>query len=191
MTAGVSADDLAGTDLAYRRGKDKSDKSLEIYKFYINALYVALTRATHHVWLIESDTAHPLLALLGLKQAGATPQMAAQASSLEDVLIDVRLRDNLVRVFRDAVPGAKPRQQLFEYAACYDEPLLAACLEDYAGFATARSYAAQRAGILARHLGAYAARNFKEVLRQCDVWAGASKPDKPDATDVRRRQYWI
>lgn len=203
VAAGVSGADLAGAELAYRRGKDKSDKSLEIYKFYINALYVALTRATHHVWLIESDTAHPLLALLGLKQAGAAPAMAAHTSSLEEwqkearrlelqgkqeqadairqqilktqpvpwpVFDEVRLRDNLVKVFRDAVPGTKPRQQLFEYAACYDEPLLAACLEDYAGFATARSYAAQRAGILARHLGAYAARNFKEVLRQCDLY---------------------
>ena len=38
------------------RARDKTDKSLEVYKFYVNALYVALTRAVRNVYLIESDT---------------------------------------------------------------------------------------------------------------------------------------
>jgi superfamily I DNA/RNA helicase len=57
---GVEPADLAVDTLDYRRAKDKSDKSLEVYKFFVNALYVALTRAIRNVYVIESDTAHPL-----------------------------------------------------------------------------------------------------------------------------------
>jgi hypothetical protein len=63
---GVAAADLAVETLDYRRAKDKSDKSLEVYKFFVNALYVALTRAIRNVYVIESDSAHPLFGLLGL-----------------------------------------------------------------------------------------------------------------------------
>jgi hypothetical protein len=62
---GVSHADLAIDTLDYRRARDKSDKSLEVYKFFVNALYVALTRAIRNVYVIESDTGHPLFGLLG------------------------------------------------------------------------------------------------------------------------------
>ncbi|NJN46454.1 MAG: hypothetical protein HC808_08245 [Candidatus Competibacteraceae bacterium] len=48
ITRGVGHDDLLGDELDYGRARDKSDKSLEIYKFHINALYVAVTRAIRH-----------------------------------------------------------------------------------------------------------------------------------------------
>lgn len=64
---GVSPDDLSGEEIEYRRGRDKSDKSLELFKFYVNALYVAMTRAVASLTIVESDSAHPLLDLLGLK----------------------------------------------------------------------------------------------------------------------------
>ncbi len=57
--------DLQG-ELRYARGRDKGDKSLEIYKFYINALYVAVTRAVKNLYLIEPRPKQHLLALLGL-----------------------------------------------------------------------------------------------------------------------------
>jgi hypothetical protein len=81
---GVTAADLAAEELHYSRAKDKSDKSLEIYKFYVNALYVALTRAVRNVYLVESDLRHPLLQLLDISEGGADARMEAQASSLED-----------------------------------------------------------------------------------------------------------
>jgi len=83
VAAGVSPDDLLGDELEYRRARDKSDKSLEVYKFYINALYVALTRAVRNVYLVESDLGHPLLALLPV-HAGDAAAVRAQASSRED-----------------------------------------------------------------------------------------------------------
>jgi ATP-dependent exoDNAse (exonuclease V) beta subunit len=62
IAAGVSAADVEEGDLEYRRGADKTDKSLEVYKFFINSLYVAVTRAVGNVYLVESDSRHPLLA---------------------------------------------------------------------------------------------------------------------------------
>ena len=57
----VVAADLEGDELDYRRAKDKADKSLELNKFYVNALYVAMTRAMEGLALVESDVRHPLL----------------------------------------------------------------------------------------------------------------------------------
>ncbi len=63
----LSGEDLEG-ELRYARGRDKGDKSLEIYKFYINALYVAVTRAVKNLYLIEPRPKQHLLALLGLTE---------------------------------------------------------------------------------------------------------------------------
>jgi len=79
---GVNRDDLHADDLEYRRPRDKSDKSLEVYKFFVNALYVALTRAVKNLYIIESDTAHPLFGLLNLTTGDA--QVEVKQSSMED-----------------------------------------------------------------------------------------------------------
>ena len=83
---GVGPNDLQVEELNYNRARDKGDKSLELYKFYVNALYVAMTRAVESLTLVESDTAHPLLNLLGLKVATETavPGDTAQTSSREE-----------------------------------------------------------------------------------------------------------
>jgi superfamily I DNA/RNA helicase len=82
ISKGVSAADLE-QDLKYARVKDKTDKSLEVYKFYINALYVAITRAVKNLYWIESSAKQPLLELLGLRDAHASLQLASQNSSLD------------------------------------------------------------------------------------------------------------
>jgi hypothetical protein len=82
ITKGVSAADLE-LDIKYARGKDKTDKSLEVYKFYVNALYVAITRAVKNLYWIESSPKQPLLGLLGLRDAQASLQLANQNSSLD------------------------------------------------------------------------------------------------------------
>lgn len=82
ISKGVAAADLS-LDLKYARGKDKTDKSLEVYKFYINALYVALTRAVKNLYWIESNPKQALLELIGLRDAQASLQLASQNSSLD------------------------------------------------------------------------------------------------------------
>ena len=201
IAEGVTAADLASDDLNYSRGKDKSDKSLEIYKFYVNALYVALTRAIRNVYLIESDAGHPLLRLLDIAQAGAAAKVDAQASSLEDwqkearklalqgkqeqaeaiermilkttpvpwpVFGEAKLRETLVKVFGERAPGSKPKSQLFDYATCYDEPVLAYFLGHDAGFEQARNFRNLGATLGRRHYLSYFARNHKDILQLCD-----------------------
>ncbi len=200
IAAGVTPQDLAADSLDYRRAKDKADKSLEVYKFFVNALYVALTRATRNIYLIESDTAHPLFRLLDLSPAGQLRVETRQASR-EDwqkearklelqgkdeqaeairnqilketpapwpVYDQARIEELLVKVFRDQAPGNKPRQELYEYAACHDEPGLAAWLAQFGKFDGARGFERQRENLGRKFLARYAANNFKDVLQQCD-----------------------
>lgn len=199
---GVTATDLERGELDYKRGRDKSDKSLEIYKFFVNALYVALTRGIRNVYLIEPDPDHPLLRLLQVRRAGDSP-VRADVSSIEQWQREARrlelqgkqeqadsirtgilhqasvpwtvsdeawLRATLVKVFRERTPGGKPRQQLLEHAACHDLPELARHLDEIVQFGTVRRFDLQQHGALRKHLAAYAGRNFKDVLRQCEQY---------------------
>lgn len=84
ITNGVSPEDLMGEELQFARAKDKSDKSLEIYKFHINALYVAITRAVKNIYLIEGDPKQRLFELLGLQVAQGKLNLEAYGSSLEE-----------------------------------------------------------------------------------------------------------
>ena len=84
ITRGVSAEDVRGTDLRYARARDKSDKSLEMYKFYINALYVAITRAVENLYLIEADPDHRLFEVLGLRRWEERLALADHGSSLDE-----------------------------------------------------------------------------------------------------------
>jgi hypothetical protein len=83
IAQGVSPSDLIG-ELTYGRVKDKTDRSLEIYKFFINALYVAITRAIKNVYFIENIEQHPLLDLLELNPISELIAIEAQESSLDD-----------------------------------------------------------------------------------------------------------
>jgi len=84
IAEGVSSDDLKVDALNFSRVKDKSDKSLEIYKFHINAFYVAITRAIQNLYIIESQPEHALLTLMGLHDAQDSLQMAEQSSCFEE-----------------------------------------------------------------------------------------------------------
>lgn len=81
---GVSAADLQHDSLDYRRAKDKNDRSLELWKFYVNALYVAITRAVERLYLVESDLQHPLLQLLQVRDSGEQLGLQTATSSRED-----------------------------------------------------------------------------------------------------------
>ena len=201
IAEGVDAAGLANDELQYSRARDKSDKSLEIYKFYVNALYVALTRAIRSVCLVESDSAHPLLRLLDIAQPGISQNVAVQASSVEDwqkearklalqgkqeqadaiermilktapvpwpVFDETRLRETLAKVFREQAPGSKARNQLYDYATCFNEPVLAYYLAHDAGFDQARSFSIHGATFGRRHFQPYFARNYKDILKLCD-----------------------
>ena len=197
---GVDKADLAVEELDYCRARDKSDKSLEVYKFYVNALYVALTRAIRNLYVIESDTQHPLFGLLDLAVAGqvkvearqATPEdwqkearklelqgKQEQADAIRNnvlkqtpvpwpVFDEARTTELLRKVFLEQAPGGKLKQQLFEIATYHDLPTLADDLAEEARFDTARGFHTQRPTLSRKSFVTYFARNFKDILRQCD-----------------------
>ena len=199
IAEGVARADLVDDTLEYRRAKDKSDKSLEVYKFFVNALYVALTRAIRNLYVIESDTAHPLFGLLDM--AIGEVKVEAQQSTLEDwqkeacklelqgkqeqaeairrtilkqtpvpwpVFGEAKVRELLLTVFREQTPGGKPRQQLYDYAACFDEPMLADWLARDAKFDAARNFQQQRTALARKTYMPYFGSRFKDILRQCE-----------------------
>lgn len=199
IVEGVAKADLAFDTLDYRRAKDKSDKSLEIYKFFVNALYVALTRAIKNLYVIESDTGHPLFGLLDL--AVGEVKVQTQQSTLEDwqkearklelqgkqeqaeairrtilrqtpvpwpVMGEAKVRELLLKVFREQAPGSKMKQQLYDYATCFDEPMLAAWLVQEAKFDAASNFQKLRATLARKSYVPYFAHHFKDILRQCD-----------------------
>ena len=200
IAEGVDKASLAADTLDYRRAKDKSDKSLEVYKFFVNALYVALTRAVKNLFIIESDTGHPLFGLLDLATGGQVKVDAKQSSLNEwqkearklelqgkqeqaeairsnilrqtpppwPVFDETRVRETLIKVFREQAPGNKPKQQLYEYATCHDEPALATWLASDAKFDAAKMFVQQRATLGRKSFVPYFAHHFKDILRQCD-----------------------
>jgi hypothetical protein len=233
---GVTPADVAVAELAYSRAKDKGDKSLELYKFYVNALYVAMTRAVESLTLVESDTAHPLLALLGLQEGQALGAEPVRQSSREEWAQEARklelqgkaeqaqairetfllskpvpwqpwsqalIAELLPKALDKKQPSAKPRQTLFDYAMWHGQPAWVERLADEVQFAPARQLVRPgqpyvypflpqdlvkdkesgelvnqlqiaglrtRNALLQKHLAPFAARNFKDVLRECDVY---------------------
>lgn len=69
----------------YSRNKDKSDKSLEVLKFFINALYVACSRAEKNLYIIETQTNNILLKTIAPELRVSSPcHIQQRASSEED-----------------------------------------------------------------------------------------------------------
>jgi hypothetical protein len=84
ISQGVSKKDLENNDLAFSRGKDKADKSLDAYKFYINSLYVGITRSIKNLYILESSAKHTILSLLGLVETKEKINIKEEVSSLDE-----------------------------------------------------------------------------------------------------------
>lgn len=87
---GVSQEDLEQEELQYNRSSNKDDKDAEIYKFYINSLYVAITRAVKNIYLFEKQVNHPALQLLQIRESRKEIQVAEAKSSKEEWLEEAR-----------------------------------------------------------------------------------------------------
>lgn len=81
---GVTPDDLLVEELTYARVRDKTDKSLDVYKFYINSLYVAVTRAVKNVYIVEQTEGHKLLRLLDISEDAVPRNIKEEVSSADD-----------------------------------------------------------------------------------------------------------
>ncbi len=90
---GVDASAIKQNDLQYARPADKNDKDAEIYKFYINSFYVAITRSIKNIYLFESQVNHPALELLSLKEITKPLQVTEQKSGKEEWLEEAKRLD--------------------------------------------------------------------------------------------------
>ena len=202
IVEGVSSEDLAMDTLEYRRAKDKGDKSLEVYKFFVNAIYVALTRAIKNLYIIESDTGHQLFTLLDLSIAGKV-NVEVEESTLEEwqkearklelqgkqeqaeairrtilkqvpppwqIFDESRVREAVVKVFREQVPGNKVKQQLYEYATCHDEPVLALRLFEEVQFDARGRFSDHLDTLGRKSYLPYFSMQTKSILKQCDQY---------------------
>jgi len=79
----LNSSDLQG-DHRFSRGRDKTDKSLDVYKFYINGLYVAITRSQKNLYIIESNVKHGIWGLLELSQLHDGTSIQEEVSSINE-----------------------------------------------------------------------------------------------------------
>jgi superfamily I DNA/RNA helicase len=87
---GVTVNDLRQEELRYNRAGDKNDKDAEIYKFYINSFYVAVTRAVKNIYIFERLSAHPALKLLQMQETKAEINIKETKSTREEWLTEAR-----------------------------------------------------------------------------------------------------
>jgi len=112
ITNGVGVDDLRDEQMIFSRAKDKTNKELEAYKFYINSLYVAITRAVKNLYILEDVRKHPIIDLLQLKETTQELKIDEQFSSKEDWLEEARKLEmqgkmEQAQAIRDRVMGIK------------------------------------------------------------------------------------
>ncbi|MCF8457834.1 MAG: hypothetical protein K9H62_18045 [Bacteroidales bacterium] len=80
----VNEQDIDNDELVYGRQRDKTDKSLDAYKFYINSLYVAITRGIQNIYVVEANHKHKTLQVLNLVETGSEVRIKENVSSAED-----------------------------------------------------------------------------------------------------------
>ena len=85
IIANVNIEDVnSSEELIYARGKDKLDKSLEVYKFFINSIYVAVTRSVRNLYWIESQHNHRLIKLLGISESKEEIKLEVNQSDINE-----------------------------------------------------------------------------------------------------------
>ena len=113
IARGVNPQQVQSGDLKFARARDKGDKSLEIFKFHVNALYVAVTRAVANVYLVESAPRQRLFDLLGIAPFKGNLRLRSQASSLSEWRREARKlerqgKDEQAAEIRTRILGVKP-----------------------------------------------------------------------------------
>jgi len=197
ITKGVSHEDLLVEELRFARAKDKGDKSLEIYKFHINALYVALTRAVKNLYLLESDPGHRLFDLLGMQVASEGLALEEYRSTLEEWRAEAHrlelqgkqeqaeeIRSNILQqkqipwtvlrgealesVDQGAASGNKKALlQCFEYALVYGDQRRLNQLQQQ-HFHPAQNLEKARKQLIRNHYALYDVNSIQGVLREAD-----------------------
>lgn len=84
ITSDITLQNVTQEEITYSRASDKTDKSLEAYKFYINTFFVAMTRAVGNLYIIEKNHKQELLSLLELNVTSRQLNLQQQVSSKDE-----------------------------------------------------------------------------------------------------------
>ncbi|MDO9153426.1 MAG: hypothetical protein Q7U47_06935 [Paludibacter sp.] len=87
---GVTPADLLKEELLYNRSGDKTDKDAEIYKFYINSFYVAITRAVKNIYVFEKMAHHPAMKLLQMQESAEEIKVKESKSTSDEWLAEAK-----------------------------------------------------------------------------------------------------
>jgi hypothetical protein len=187
----VSREALEDDKLEYGRAKDKGNKELEAYKFYINSLYVAFTRAVQNLFIVEANEKQELLKLLDIVESKQKLEIEAETSSDEEWLEEARRLEKQgkleqARAIRDRLQGLQymsPEQaeelikavfaagkkdqqqcrQLFDYARSRQRFELIARLSEEAKFGPAKSFMQEYGQARKNYLNQCRNGNLKKV----------------------------
>ena len=111
ITNGITKENLEDK-LKYARAKNKEDKDLEVYKFFINSFYVAITRSVKNLYIIEAKKTHRIFELLELKETTQKINIKAEKSDDNDWLqeakkLELQGKHEQARQIRDKIAGVK------------------------------------------------------------------------------------
>lgn len=112
ITNGVDEADLTDDAFTYSRTKNKENKELEAYKFYVNSLYVAFTRAVKNIYIIEARKKQRILELLDIRKTQEEVQVEEQQSDDTDWLqeadrLEQQGKFEQAQEIRDRLKGVK------------------------------------------------------------------------------------
>lgn len=168
ITSGVTKEDILDKNMSYGRAKDKSNKELEAYKFYINSLYVAFTRAVKNIYIVEKTKKHDILKLLDIVETQQKLNLKKEESNEEEWLEEARrlelqgkheqaqeiraklqgieyispdMAENLIKqIFNSDTPAKSLCEKLFQYAKTRHEIQLIERLRKEAYYGPAKQY---------------------------------------------------
>ncbi|OQY03886.1 MAG: hypothetical protein B6I20_04125 [Bacteroidetes bacterium 4572_117] len=111
ITRGVTSD-ILDDEIKYARARNKEDKDLEVYKFFINSLYVAFTRSVQNLHIIESNKNHRIFELLKLKEINTGLNIQTQKSDEQEWLEEADKLEKQGKIeqaqqIRDKIAGVK------------------------------------------------------------------------------------
>ncbi|MEM0992752.1 MAG: 3'-5' exonuclease, partial [Bacteroidota bacterium] len=213
ISSGVSSADLLDENMRFSRAKDKANKEQEAYKFYINSLYVAFTRAVKNLYIIESTKKHDILKLLGIVETktkvnieqqvsneqeweeearrlelqGKTEQAAAIRARLKGIeFISTEDAELLIeKVFAsDGNYTAKEIQKLFNFARSRYRTQLMIRLRDEANYGPAKQYLGEYAKAQKQYSTQVRNGNMKSVQRIIDRFGADIREEKEGMTGL-------
>lgn len=213
ITQGVTEADLLDENLRFSRAKDKTNKEQEAYKFYINSLYVAFTRAVKNLYIVENSRKHDLLKLLGVVETRAKVEIETQASDEQEWLeearrlemqgkteqaaaIRARLRGEeyistemaellVEKIFQPSADyTAKEVEQLFKFARSRHRIDLLSRLRDEIKYGPAKQYLGEYAKAQKLYAGYVRHNNQKNVKRIVEKFGANIREDANQMTGL-------